>query len=137
EPGLWSSPEDPARIAAALEGADGYRDFELKVTRKDGEVIDVLASASLINWGGEPVRLKMFIDNTANKRAQEQVSRAIKDVIAEAAWFSRNIVERLTRAGDPNRHREPAPELTPREQQVLARIALVLNDKVVARALGR
>jgi PAS domain S-box-containing protein len=136
ELGLWSSPEDAARIAAALEGADGYRDLELKVTRKDGEVIDVLASASLINWGGEPVRLKMFIDNTANKRAQEQVSRAIKDVIAEAAWFSRNVVERLSRAGDTGRRLEPTPELTPREQQVLARIALGMTDRAIAEELG-
>lgn len=136
ELGLWSGPEDSERIARALEGADGYRELELKVTRKDGEVLDVLGSASLISWGGEPVRLKMFIDNTANKRAQEQVSRAIKDVMAEAAWFSRNIVERLSRAGDPNRHREPAPELTPREQQVLARIALGMTDKAIAEELG-
>ncbi len=136
ELGLWSSPEDMARIAKALESADGYRDLELRVTRKDGAVIDVLGSASLINWGGEPVRLKMFIDNTANKRAQEQVSRAIKDVMAEAAWFSRNIIERLSRAGDPNRRREPSPELTPREQQVLARIALGMTDRAIAAELG-
>ncbi|HZW26950.1 MAG TPA: LuxR C-terminal-related transcriptional regulator, partial [Trueperaceae bacterium] len=136
ELGLWADEEDVAKIARALEGADGYRDLELKVVRKDGTVIDVLGSASLISWGGEPVRLKMFVDNTASKRAQEQVSRAIKDVMAEAAWFSRNIVERLSRAGEPNRRSEPTPELTPREQQVLARIALGMTDKAIAEELG-
>ena len=136
ELGLWADEEDAAKIARALEGADGYRDLELKVVRKDGTVIDVLGSASLISWGGEPVRLKMFVDNTASKRAQEQVSRAIKDVMAEAAWFSRNIVERLSRAGEPNRRSEPTPELTPREQQVLARIALGMTDKAIAEELG-
>lgn len=136
ELGLWTSPEDVARIAKALEASDGYKDLELKVTRKDGSPLDVLGSASLINWGGEKVRMKMFIDNTANKRTQELVSKAIKDVMADAAWFSRNIVERLSRAGDPNRQTEPSPELTPREQQVLARIAIGMTDKAIAEELG-
>lgn len=136
ELGLWSSAEDAAKIARALEADDGYRDLELKVVTKDGAVKDIIGSAARITWGEEPVRLKMFIDNTAAKRSQEQVNRAIKDVMSEAAWFSRNLVERLSRAGGPRQADDPPVDLTPREQQVLSRIALGMSDKAIAAELG-
>ncbi len=130
EVGLWASG------SPAAEGADGYRDRELTVVTKDGAVLDILASATRMSWGGEDVRLKMFIDITANKRNQAHVNRAISEIMSDTAWFSRKLVERLSQAGEPTRASERDVALTTRERQVLSRLAVGMTDKAIASELG-
>ncbi len=73
---------------------------------------------------------------TEELRRSEAVKKAIEETMAEATWFRRSVVERLNSARIGSTGGEPAAQLTPREQQVLSRLASGRSDQTISKELG-
>jgi PAS domain S-box-containing protein len=134
---MWSSPEDHRRTEAAQKGGAGFRNLELQLRTKDGAVKTILMSAEVIRLDGHEGYLKMFYDISERKQTEEQLHRAIQEVMSNASWFSRSLIDQLRRIrlGDTQGEGE-AVELSRREQQVLERLAAGMNNDAIAADLG-
>lgn len=130
--GEWAEPRREQRGGAA----EDFRDRELKLRTRDGEERTVLASGVGLPFDGDTRRLVMFFDITERKRSEEELMAAIQDVMQDASWFSRSVVERLAeiRAGSVDTSR--VNELTRRERQVLEHVAMGQNNAQIAAELG-
>lgn len=136
ELGMWSKPEDYQKLYQASDAEGEFRELELSMRSKSGEMKTILSSCVTIGRDGDAALLKMFYDVTEQRRSQEELMKAIEAVMQDTTWFSRSVVERLTyiRKGEPVDAK--TIELTPRERQVLGRIAQGRNDREIAADLG-
>ncbi|MBT9525053.1 MAG: response regulator [Rhizobacter sp.] len=90
--GLGFSPADRARFDAELDANGSVHEFEARVRAGHGAEVDLLTSAELIDYQGEPCRLTVSLDITEHKR-REQAERARFD----AETHSRAKTEFLSR----------------------------------------
>ena len=137
ELGMWSSREDRSKLEVA-ERAGGFRELQLKITDKAGITRDVSASGELIRTDGHEGWLKMFVDVTDKKRSEEELLRAIDEVMRDTGWFSRSVVEKLAnlRARAQDLPSTEIQDLTGRERQVLGKIAQGLSNDQIAETLA-
>ena len=136
ELGLWSSPEDAAKLEKAGAAEGGFRNLELHVQTKTGEHRVVMLSGEIIELEDQNGFLKMFYDVSERKRTEEQMFQAIHEVMSDTSWFSHKILEQLAnlKAGSANAH--PKVDLSRREQQVLEQLAKGRNNDAIAAELG-
>jgi diguanylate cyclase (GGDEF)-like protein/PAS domain S-box-containing protein len=71
--GTWVDPPERSRFAEEIRRRGALRDFEVRFRKKSGETIHALASAELIDIGGEPHVIVPILDITDRKRAEERV----------------------------------------------------------------
>jgi len=133
---MWSSPEDQAKLREALEGGESFHELALGLRTKAGEARDILISGVRIKLNGEDGWLKLFYDVTERKRTEQQLHQAIAEVMKDTAWFSRQVLERLANIRSGNPDQAGTVDLTPRERQVLERIARGMSNEVIAQELG-
>jgi PAS domain S-box-containing protein len=137
---MWASADDQAKMTEALRGSGSYHDLELHVRIKEGDTRAILASAEVIEVDSAPCLLHMFYDITERKQNEEEMLQAVNEVMQDAAWFSRSLVEKLAqvrakRAGNHLDTKEVA-ELTKREKQVLEQMARGRSNAAIAANLG-
>ena len=134
---LWG--HDTHRVIADLLRSNyGYRDLELKLCAKSGELRDVSVSAVTVKINGEDCILCMFHDVTLWKRTETELTQAVNLVMKDPEWFSNSFVKNLMAL----RGQGPSPEvaaklrgLTPRERQVLDLICRGFDSPGVAAEL--
>ena len=136
ELGMWSAPKQAELMHALLTEQGQAREVELTVTTKDAQERLIIASAAVVGLNGEEMVVRMFYDITERKRNEEELSQAIQEVMKDAAWFSRAVVERLANIRSGKADMTEIAELTPRERQVLERIASGMNNDEIGRDLG-
>ncbi len=132
---MWASSEDQALLRASLDEAEGYHDLALQLLTKSGELRDILASATVIKVDGEEALLQMFYDVTERKRTEGELRRAIDEVMSDTAWFSTQVLEKLAEFRTPEADPGQLADLTPRERQVLERIAAGASNAEIATEL--
>ena len=132
--GRFAAPE--AGDAAGPEVLGGFRDEEIELRTKGGDVRAVLASEVRVLLDGSGARLVMFYDITERKRGEEELMQAIQDVMQDASWFSRSVVERLAEIRSGSADHARIGELTRRERQVLEHLARGRSNAEIARELG-
>lgn len=132
--GMWSSRDDQQKLQKALEDQTGFRELELHLQDKEGNIHDILLSAEVIHLDGEHGYLKMFYDITDRKRTERELAEALRQVVSDTTWFSQQVMERLgyIRAGEPGKE---MVQLTGRERQILEHIAKGWNNKKIAKDL--
>ncbi len=84
--------------------------------------------------------LTLYIEDVSErKRSEEELMRAVQEVMTDTAWFSRSLLEKIAqirgRQGDRPSSAAVA-ELTQRERQVLERVASGRNNRDIAEELG-
>ena len=72
ELGIWASPEDRANMIAVVQEHGGIRDFETRLRRKSGEIVDALVSMEMIEMAGARYILSLAYDITEHKRGEEE-----------------------------------------------------------------
>ena len=79
-----------------------------------------------------------FVDITERKLTEEDLFQAVHDVIHDASWLGRSIMERFAerRALRQAPAQAPAKALSAREREVLALIARGHSNRQIARLLG-
>ena len=109
---------------------------EMEIYKKGGEVLSVMVASEIIDVDNEACQLDIFIDVTERKQNEAQLMRAIEEVMNDATWFSRSVVERLAQLRSGDVDRTGIDELTARERQVLSYVAKGSNNDTISSELG-
>lgn len=116
--GLWlptadgDSPDTQAVSPARLRQVDSV------IHRRDGTIVNCLVSAEAIDVDGIECMLWVYQDVTNRRRSEMELADAIEEVMKDASWLSRSILDKLAMLRQPGGKALPA-ELTMREREVL------------------
>lgn len=126
------------RLFAALEKTGSLDRVDVRVRKKDAELIDCTISADTVNIQDNPCYLLVLMNITERKRTELELVAAIEEVMKDASWFSRTLIEKLANVKSVT---SPAitsvsfTDLTARERDVLGLICQGLADKEIAARL--
>lgn len=136
ELGLWASRADRDAMDAAVAAGGPFEEVEVRLRCRDGSYRDVLASGDRLRLDEDYGWLRLFLDVSERKRSQEELMRAIKEVMADTTWFSRRLVERLAQVQGRPEEGSGVDLLSDRERQVLARISQGMTNEEIAAELA-
>ncbi len=71
---LWVDPHQRSLFIKQLLAEGNVRDLEVRIRRKDGQVLTTIGSAELIEVNGKPCALSVMADVTERKRAEEALA---------------------------------------------------------------
>ena len=135
--GLWHG-EFISTIEKSLAKDGVLRNRDLKIARKDGEVIDCQVSAEKVSINGQECILLAWLDITDRKRSELELVDAIETVMQDTSWFSKSLVEKLANVkregGFPSRGE--FADLTKREREVFEALCKGHSDKEIAKKLA-
>lgn len=135
---LWESGMVRRQLEKELRAASFIPFRDARIHRADGVMIECLISAAVIEQGAKSCVLWVLQDISERRRSELELLGSVEEVMKDASWFSRALVEKLANLRTPNpssaRTKEVA-ELTPREKQVLALICRGDIDADIAATL--
>ncbi|CAH0274481.1 PAS domain S-box-containing protein [Pseudomonas frederiksbergensis] len=126
------------RLFATLEKSGRVDRVDVRVRRKDAVLIDCAVSADTVNIQDGSCYLLVLMDITERKRTELELVSAIEEVMKDASWFSRTLIEKLANVKNVNSPQLPSvsfTDLTTRERDVLGLICEGLADKEIAARL--
>jgi PAS domain S-box-containing protein len=136
---LWVDPEARRRFEAELAKTGSARGLESKFRPRGGGDIDCLVSADTVTINNERCLLCAFQDITERKRSEGELVAAIEAAIADSAWFSRGVMEKLAslrqRSG-PVSSSVRLDDLTRREREIVALICRGEADAEMSKQLN-
>ena len=126
------------RLFAALEKTGSLDRIDVRIRKKNTDLIDCAISADTVNIQDNPCYLLVLMDITERKRTELELLAAIEEVMKDASWFSRTLIEKLANVKSVSSPKLPSvsfTDLTARERDVLELICAGLADKEIAARL--
>jgi len=135
---LWADSAERCRLEADLAEKGTVRGFEAKFHPKRGGEIDCLVSAETVTIGDRCYILCVFQDITERKRSESELVAAIEAAMADSAWFSRGVMEKLAnlrQLSGPAASSVKLGDLTKRERDIVALICRGARDSEISEEL--
>lgn len=136
--GLWKDTAAQKRLLSELGSASKLSEQELRIRVRDGSELDCVIAGDAITVNDTSCVLCVLQDITERKRSETELVSAIDTVLADTAWLSRGIIERLAGLKQSART-SPAgagfADLTDRERDVLGLICEGSTDAAMAERL--
>jgi PAS domain S-box-containing protein len=136
---LWADSTALRRFEADLAESGTVRGFEARFHPKGGGEIDCLVSADTVTINGERCILSAFQDITERKRSEGELVAAIEAAMADSAWFSRGVMEKLANLrqnSGPVSSAVRIDDLTNREREIVALICRGAGDAEISNELN-
>lgn len=132
---LWETSSERAAAEAALNAAGSLHQQEARLSTRGHDLLDCLVSAQSVDLDQHACVLWVYQDVTERRRSEVELTAAIDEVMKDASWLSRSILDKLAtlRSTTPA---APAIELSPREREVLGLICDDLDDGTIAKRLN-
>lgn len=130
----WANGEQQRDAAADAAKNGSVRDREARLKTYGGEEVDCLVSAETIRLDGVSCTLWVYRDVTEHRRNELELAAAIDEVMKDASWLSRSILDKLATLRRPQPS-TPTADLSQRERQVLDLICDDLDDAGIAERL--
>jgi PAS domain S-box-containing protein len=134
ELGLWQKVDQRADIERDVDRHGSVRARDARLMSRSKLPLDCVISAETIHVHGAPCVLWVYEDVTNRRRSEAELGEAIDEVLKDASWLSRSILDRLATLRRPAPHAAPA-ELSPREREILDLICDDLDDSTIAGQL--
>jgi PAS domain S-box-containing protein len=135
ELGLWSDAGAGAALTAHVAAHGAVRARDARLLSREAGPVDCLVSAETIQVRGAACVLWVYQDVTERRRSEAELGAAIDEVLKDASWLSRSILDRLATLRSPAPHAAPA-QLSPREREILDLICDDLDDAAIAGRLA-
>jgi PAS domain S-box-containing protein len=135
---LWTDRELRKSFEADLARTGSVRGREAKFRTKDGREIDCLVSAEMVTISDQPCILSVFEDVTERKRTEGELVAAIEAAMADTAWFSRGVMDKLAglrQLSGPVASSVKLEDLTRRERDILTLICRGAGDGEISNEL--
>jgi PAS domain S-box-containing protein len=135
---LWGDLKLYRELKAQLEAHEAVRDMEIALRTRDGAIIDCLFSGEPVVIHDQSCVLCVAQDITERKRSEMDLIAAIDNVMQDASWFSRMVMEKLAQVRHPGGGggaNVELDDLTPREREVLVLICEGHSDEDMAATL--
>ncbi|MCU6456112.1 PAS domain S-box protein [Sphingomonas sp. A2-49] len=132
---LWDDAAQRIAIEADLGTAQGVRGREVRLIARSGAVVETLVSAETVSIQQAACVLWVFHDVTERRRSEAELGAAIDEVLKDASWLSRSILDKLATLRRPAPH-PVAVDLSPREREILDLICDDLDDGAIADRLA-
>ena len=132
---LWESSEQREAAERTVQEHGSLRDCADRLMTRSGAIVDCVVSAETISVQGTPCNLWLYQDVTERRRTEQELVDAIDEVMKDASWLSRSIMDKLAtlrRPGPPT----PSADLSPREREILELICSDLDDAAIAARLN-
>lgn len=132
---LWEAAAQREAAEADLSATGSLHQHEARLLTQGDDAIDCLVSAETIDIDQQACVLWVYQDVTERRRNELELAAAIDEVMKDASWLSRSILDKLATLRRPNPP-APAVDLSPREREVLGLICDDLDDSNIADRLN-
>jgi PAS domain S-box-containing protein len=138
DPELWADVAERNAAEAEIERAGGLRNRDVRLSDAKGQPVDCLLSAERMVLRDERCTLWLFQDITSRRSSELDLVNAIEEVMKDASWFSRSVMDKLATLRNPRSVQAPtaSADLTSREREVLGLICGGQDDKAIAETLS-
>jgi PAS domain S-box-containing protein len=138
--GLFARTGELNQLQGVLNAHGGAsHEVEIQLVTAAGEKLECLMSGERASIQGQPCALWAIQDITERKRGEAELLAAMEAVMQDASWFSSRVMEKLAHirhVPDAATVNATLADLTPREREMLARIAAGDDNGQIAGALN-
>lgn len=131
----WETPAAGEAVTQRLAERGSAREVEVALIGEADVAIPCVAAVERVDVDGTPHLLWVYQDVTDRRRNEQELAAAIEEVMKDASWLSRSILDKLAALRRPE-VRTVAVELSPREREIVHLICDDLGDAAIAERLG-